>query len=85
VLGNSKTIVYIEAVADWIKGFMPDNSEEKAQESVSSGLRELKSGAEEKIGEPIRDKAAEYNEQVRDKMNELIENQHIEERTPPNE
>ena len=84
VLGESKTIVYIDAVADWLKGFMPGNSEKSAKENVSSGLQELKSGVEQKvqdhIEEPLKEKASGYTDRAREKMDALIENENA---TPP--
>ncbi len=47
VLGKSKSVVYLEFVADWLKGFMPDDGADKAKDKAA-----------EKLGEELHDKAS---------------------------
>lgn len=88
LLGKSKTIVYIEAVSDWMKGFIPSNSGEKAQaraeDFTKDKLKEIQVlgvEAADKAGEKANDikqdliKTQPYNAQERRDLDKLIENE----------
>ncbi len=100
ILGKSKTIVYIEAVSDWLKGFMPNNeTSEGTGNAARDKLREIQAiggdaatRAQEQVDElkKAADKLPAYSDEERKSLNQLIETETdndpaLPERSPPNE
>ena len=101
ILGKSKTIIYVEAVSDWMKGFIPsdagDQAKDKAQgfaQDKIKDIQELGGEAAQKVQENSEflkdnaDKIQGYNADERKDLDKLIENQNdtaLPERQSPNE
>lgn len=83
ILGKSKTIIYVEAVSDWLKGFMPDSDKtEEVQDQASEKLKDIQDAgqdaaekAQDKVNELKReaDKLPAYSSEGRKSLNNLIE------------
>ena len=100
ILGKSKTIVYIEAVSDWLDGFMPNNEDTETSSSVARDkLREIQAiggnaaeRAQEQVDElkKAADKLPAYSDEERKSLDQLIDtesdkDQVLPERSAPNE
>lgn len=73
ILGKSKTIVYVEAVSNWLKGFLPadtdvkvkDGTAEKAEDAAKDKLNDLRN-----MGQDAADKVGEKAGELKDNMQE---------------
>ncbi len=89
-LYESKSRVYLAATSEWIDGFLPKGSEEKA-EDVKDSISEAQKKLEEmnllgdkakKMGEELNEKADGYSKESREGMDKLIEKTFEKEKEP---
>ncbi len=74
VAGKSKTLVYLEGVAGWVKGFFPEDADkkmkDKAEEVRDGQIESLKEKLQDS-GEELKDKSLELKDRAQDKAEEL--------------